>query len=476
MSETDNAPPDVANALVAQLESEAAFVDAGSFTLDPRKAREKLAAHQLAEPERYVLLLVEAAHLLPNCMDVAFTISRGFTRVVFGGVELRGDELQSCFDALFIDVAGLEPERARRIRGRQRLALALNSALGLRNARVEMVSSIAGDAFVHVILDAGARVQTHTESAISRTSKLVVDVYAATRRRKLRDLLRRDARHATLPVYLDRVRIDEDPAAALVAPVDLRDAKGQIVGRAGWCAAQARQPSGSVELVDNGIVVESYAEPELPSGMLVLLDADDLQRDISYAKLQRDEAFSQRVAVVATSCDALSQPPPMLGPEPTEEGEIIWRLFCFVAGALITAYSLSKESFLGILIGAFVFVAGLPGVHGSPLSIGHAVRRREVRMHGDAALGVILIAYSTGSKRGTLRELAIQMRIERAGQADYDASFLTLIDSGFVHLIEPGKRIYVRIDPDDRNFVVLDAGDASTAAAQRAIGESPSRR
>jgi hypothetical protein len=97
-------------------------------------------------------------------------------------------------------------------------------------------------------------------------------------------------------------------------------------------------------------------------------------------------------------------------------------------------------------------------------------------VHGHAGLGVILVASPTGSKRGSLRELALEMRIERAGQADYDASFLSLIDSGFVHLLEPGKRIYVRIDPDDRNFVVLDAGVAPTAAAQRAIGGSPSRR
>ena len=50
-----------ARELVAALAAEGTLESRGQFTLDKAKAREKLQKFQLAEPERYVVLLAEAA-------------------------------------------------------------------------------------------------------------------------------------------------------------------------------------------------------------------------------------------------------------------------------------------------------------------------------------------------------------------------------------------------------------------------------
>lgn len=459
MAETDSTPPgDVANALLVELEAGAHFVDAGNFTLDPRKAREKLAAHQLAEPDRFVLLLVEAAHLLRGCTGVAFTIGSRSTKAVFEGVELRGDELHGCFDALFIDVGGLDPERARQIRGRQRLALALNTAIGLPNARVEMISEIAGEGSVRAVFDSDGRVHLHEHPSTSASSALAVEVHQAIRGQVQRSLLRSDARYATVPVQLDGVRIDGGPAADLVTPVEIRDAAGQVVGRAGWCAIEARRESGSVVFVANGVIVEGFSEPKLPPGLVALLDADDLQRDISQAKLRDDAARQQRIDAVAKLGEALTPPVPTLGPQPSDVGGLVMGVFCILVGLLLVVPAfrwtpgLWPIALLVLAIGLFIGGQGI-----WLLRLAH--RRHHVRMHGHAGLGVVEQSLATGKTTSSgSKEMWLDMRIERAGQDGYKAALHTSVAPGFEHVVEPGKRLYVRIDRNDPRFAVFDAG------------------
>jgi hypothetical protein len=461
MAEADSTPPsDVASNLVNQLEAEAAFVDAGSFTLDSRKAREKLAAYRFAEPERFVLFLVEAAHLLPNCMGIVFTIDRWSTKVVLRGVELRRHELQGCLGSLFLDVAGLDPERARTIRGHQRLGLAVNAALGLPGARVEMVSRITGDNSLRAVFDNDGDVQMHPHPSTSMMSALIVEVRRARGGRE-RALLRRNAVYATVPVELDGIRIDKDARAEILAPVEIHDAAGQVIGRAGWCAAQAKRGLASIAFVANGVVVQTQDAPELPVGALARLDVSELQRDLSQTKLQRDELFFQRVDAVSRT--ALSQPVPTLGPGPREVAGMAFGLFLLVTGIGLFVFGLGTWSmsrfdsavFLPLLLilamsSAFVYFS-IQGIH-----LAH--RSRQVRMHGHAGLGLIQSS-STKSKYKGSHRLSLDMLIERPGQTNYITVFQLTVPQGSEAVVEPGKRMYVRIDPNDPDFLVFDPGE-----------------
>jgi hypothetical protein len=459
MAEPDSTPAgDVAIALVAQLEAEADFVDAGSFTLDPRKAREKLAAYQLAEPERFVLLLVEAAHLLPNCTGVAFTIDSNTTKVIFHGVELHRDELHGCFDAMFIDVTGLDPEQAREVRGRQRLALALNTALGVSDGHVELTSMSAGQGSVHAVFDREGRVQTREQPDTSLTSALIVDVHPKVVLDRQQDLLRRNARYATIPVHVNVTRVDVGPSADLLTPVEIRDAAGQVVGRLGWCAAQARRGSGVIAFMANGVIIEAEnTQEELPVGSLALVDADDLPRDLSHAKLQRDAAFQQRVVAVVAACETLSQPVPTLGPRPTEKQEAGNSRGLLVCGLVVILTMFVNVWALELWLRACICAIGLAIAYLGIWGIRRADRRADVRTHGHAGLGTINTASLPGLGLRETRPIWINMRIEQAGQDGYNTTFKTFVGSDF-KLVRADKRMYVRIDPKDPNFVVFDAG------------------
>jgi hypothetical protein len=457
MTEPDSTPAsDVAIALVAQLESEADFVDAGSFTLDARKAREKLAAYQLAEPERFVLLLVEAAHLLPSCTGIAFTFDGDSTKAVFHGVELAS--LDNCFDAMFIDVASLDPEHAREVRGRQRLALALNTALGLSDSRVEMTSMSAGRGSVHAMFDRDGSVQTHDDPGTCLTSALVVNVHSKLLRDTQEQLLRSDARHASIPVHVNGTRIDVGPLADLLTPVEVRDAAGRDVGRLGWSAVQARRASGGIKFVANGVVVEfEHTQEELPAGSLALVDAGDLQRDISQAKLQRDEGFVQRVEAVVAACVALSQPVPTLGPKPTETQEAENGGMLLACSVVVIVFSLVGLWSDTLALNASIFLTGLAMCFVGIRGIRRARRRGRVREHGQPGLGTIKSSSSPGVGLPNMSPIWIDMRIERPGQDGYDVKFKTFVGSD-VALVQPGKRTYIRIDPNDPKFVVFDVG------------------
>ena len=55
----DASNDDIAARLIAELAGEAEFIDGGGFTIDPEAARRKLADRQLADPDAWVLLVVE---------------------------------------------------------------------------------------------------------------------------------------------------------------------------------------------------------------------------------------------------------------------------------------------------------------------------------------------------------------------------------------------------------------------------------
>jgi hypothetical protein len=461
MTETNSTPAsDAASALVTRLEAEAQFVDEGSFTLDPQKAREKLAAYQLAEPERYVLFLVEAAHLLPNCTNVAFTIDSVSTQVVFDGVELRGDELEGCFDALFVDVDGHDPESARRIRARQRLALAINTALGLPDARVEMHSTIAGEASVRVAFDAGRRVQTNTLPGASSTSSLVVELHHVANSELQQTALRDDTRYATVPIQLDGVRIGAG-RAELCAVIEMRDAEDRVVGQVGWCAAQARLGLGSVMLMANGVTIEMIDHhPGVTTGMVALADASDLARDISQSKLQHDEAFAQRLEAVKLSCRALSRPTPTLAPSLGREEVTRWSMIF----ALLAVFALAGAVFVWrrfgwLAMGGLILVLALGLTYRGISLIQRAHRHRRLQTDGQAGLGHVAGSSLGGLTFTSLRKVWLDMSIERSGQEPYNASLQTHTDMSTESMFEPGRRFYVRIDPNDRRQVVFDHGE-----------------
>jgi hypothetical protein len=74
-------------------------------------------------------------------------------------------------------------------------------------------------------------------------------------------------------------------------------------------------------------------------------------------------------------------------------------------------------------------------------------------MHGHTGLGIIKSSWPPGFSRWT----SVNMWIERSGQDGY-GTFMTVVGTDS-ELIQPGKRVYMRVDPTDPNFVVFESGE-----------------
>lgn len=124
-----------ADELIAGLQTDAEFDSAGAFTLDREKARQKMRQFQLANPHRYVLLLVEAA-VLRGATRIEFEIDTDDMHMRFDAA-LEWEDLDELYSSLFVDRSSVG------IRARRELALACNAAMAL-NPRWIRIESWGG--------------------------------------------------------------------------------------------------------------------------------------------------------------------------------------------------------------------------------------------------------------------------------------------------------------------------------------------
>jgi len=459
---------DVASGLVAALEQGVELVDRGGFKLDLRQARAKLGAYQLDDPNRFVLLLVEAAHLLAGCRAIEFEFGRR-TWVRMLGVALDAEHIHQWFDPLLVGLAGRDADEVRHLRGRQRLAVALNAALEL--ARVTVISTrTAADEHeaVDIVFDGDAPAQTRERPPVgSPMLSLEIEFRAELyqRRAAQRALLRSGARFARLPVLLDGKRIEPE----LLGAVALADG----LGRAGWVPDLLVDGVARMLFVANGVVVESLPHPGRPRGrqqvlgVLAVLDADELERDLSLTKLRRDAAFEQRVAA-ATDIDRLGHPPLFV---PSDAGSELFSaivmlpfavMFAAFAKAGLTplvrpdALESSAQSVGVALFGALSLAMVCIILYQLIRVLGGRLRRRRLRWWGRSRLAVVRATEKVGTF-DKVERFRIDVRVERPERGDYDASLTTPLDSGVAKTLRPGARVFVRVDPRNEGLIALDS-------------------
>jgi hypothetical protein len=445
--ESEREASEVATALVRRLEAGAELVDRGRFSLDFARARDKLAEYRQADPNAFVLHLVEAAHLLPGCREIAFTIDARRTRVRLAGARLSASELRSLFDAVFVDLGSLDSESARRELGRQRIALAVDAGSAYLETSVELRANSTDQREVVVRSDAAGL--TIDEVASEQSASPAISLVFVRRRSdgsdraEQRDLIRDRARYARLPVVVDGRRVDvETPLADVVEPVEVTSSEGTPLGRAGW--SPARLEPATIVLVANGVIVEELPHFEWRDGFVALVDASDLHRDLSLAKLVRDEAFAARVAAVRAAHDRIDFAP-----------------------AIPVLHARSAPSHLGsgfVLLGMvaiFGWMVEGPGLGFAVFGVAAAMliwealgRRRDAAARDRALRGVAVIESVTEQPRIHARALALRVSVRDR------APFVTAIQAEAFSLhtgtLEPGTRVHVRVDPDDPERIWLD--------------------
>lgn len=470
MAETST--DDVASELIGRLRADANLVGGGQFTLDIDQARDKLASYQLASPERFVLLLVEAAHCFPSCSSITFETDARATRVRLGGFCLDEAELRGVLDPLFVDPSTLEGEARDHMHGRRRLALAVNTMIELADDSLVLRSHRLGQNTLELSISSRG---SQVESSATRASMPVLELELEVQHNPLveaqRMLLRGEARHSTLPLTLDGERIDiglrhPDMAAPLGAPAELRE-DDQLVGRGGWWAAGTKLEGGWIIFVANGVILDTLAERSLTPGYLALVRADNLGRDLSQSKLVRDAAFERRLETVAEHHATLG-PAPRVAPLGGEAyaarlqngiggGGLVLGMMSIVVGVL--SFAVSDEPDF-VISGAASLLAGMAMVFIGNRSLEKSRRHLRIRQYGLPFVATIetVEAKQVDGHEGKLN-IELQLNIDgRAERSPGELAKLTTVAEG-EHDFAAGDELLVRVDPKDPDFVVLDSAD-----------------
>lgn len=291
--------------LVGRLRSDAHMESEGSFSLDRDKARAKLRQFRLPDPYRYVLLLVQAAHLL-GAEEVRFDVDADDVRVAFDGAPLRQTDLDELYASLFVDAD--DP----RVQARRKLAVALDTAASLDTQFVTLESCDRTGRGVRFTLDGdGERVESFDGGAPGtriqvrdRWSPALVEEYFKARKGVTAEALalRQGCAMSQTHVLLNGARISHGLRLPDDAFPGIEFEVAGVRGVVGF--VRPRQPATLVVLV-NGVEVATRESlgTALPSVMAVV-DGATLRTDLSLEKVARDDTFAAVTREIRRHVDA----------------------------------------------------------------------------------------------------------------------------------------------------------------------------
>jgi hypothetical protein len=283
-----------ADELIARLAAEGEFDSAGSFTLDPAAALEKLREFQLRDPTRFVLSWVRAATLLgASRIDIEIDADDVWLR--FDGERLGAAD----FEALWSSVVGRRGSA--RVRACRELALGINGAFTWEAKAVEVRSGELLIGFDRNFAMSSSSVPS-TEPVNSVHAKRPFG-WDLVRRRMLDArgelpeelLLAHACAFASVPIYLEGKQLnptpDERRDAWLRVRIDDDERRGWLWLRPGE-RSQLRVLVAGVEV---GLV-------ELPFGagrVEAIVDDPLLPLDLSQEKAVEGERWQALVSCVA---------------------------------------------------------------------------------------------------------------------------------------------------------------------------------
>ncbi|MBZ5710553.1 hypothetical protein [Nannocystis pusilla] len=265
----------------------------GRFTLDRAQARAKMQKFQLADARRYVLELVQAA-VLRGATTIAFDIDADDMRMRFDGRPFTPAELDELWGSIFADGDGAD------LRGVRQLALGLNAALGLEPRRIVVRSGSQQLVLAPGRDDALTAIDPPiAETTIHVAQRLRLGLLVAF----FRDLrgslgeevhLRERCRYARIAISLDGVAIAGGPKIERALVVDELAEPG-VVGVIGLVE---HEPAAEVRLVKDGVWIDTHPLAGCGPGLVAIVEAEALRKDVSMAKIVADHGFEQVAGLI----------------------------------------------------------------------------------------------------------------------------------------------------------------------------------
>lgn len=294
-----------ADALIASLRSAGETAASGVFTLDPVKAREKLREFQLADPHRYVLLLVQA-FALRGATRVDIVVDTDDLRMSSDARPFTFEEITELYVLLFAE-EGARP-------GLRELALALNAAMATdpRWLRLECAGPDGTD---------GVRLEQRNDEPdkVERATDLEPGVRVHLRERFRLGLVRRffavgsDVVREQVLVRAHcgfagiEITLGGNVVAKRTAAADVQSWHEVVLGdrEIGSVGLSAIGDKGRLELVRHHVWLGTHTfEHPLLAGLRGTIDVSHLRTDASLADVVRDDAYDAVLAAVHVARDA----------------------------------------------------------------------------------------------------------------------------------------------------------------------------
>jgi hypothetical protein len=300
---------DTLDEIVAGLTAGGEVVAAGGFTLDRAHALRKLEQYQMRDPALAVARLVEAAALLGGSLR-AFASPWGL-QFLLHRVYLSRREAEDLL------LHALEPGRSLRSRALGELAVGLLAAA--RDARrVTFTSCDTEGAYRLAFADDHTATITPLPEPWRPTSVDIVRFllplplhYRKPEELRELDVLRVLAHWSTADVFIADERVSlglprqylarrEVHDTGVRGVIGLRHPKEQT--RVDAFARYSNANACTLHLLSNGIHIEAFALPGVPSAIGLALDLQDLNKDVAHEHVVRDATFEARLQWL---CDRL---------------------------------------------------------------------------------------------------------------------------------------------------------------------------
>lgn len=277
------------------------LVDSGDFTIDERRAREKLQNYRLPGPHHYLLEFVKAAHLL-SATRFDVEADGQSVEVEFDGRSVPVDALEQLHTAAFgaDDTANQQALR--------HLAIGVNAAQGYGHKGLAIETGGARSGRV-AFRDDEIRVESRSVSG----PRMRIELDRRVQRRVLFRFLKGlfgdpkelELLRARTPYSEMRIRVNGQRLhSGMVLDGDYLEIAEFEENRRGSIGLKAGSGIRVTDFVRRGVVVDERRDvsPFAPFGFHAVVDDPELRTDLSQSGIVEDEAFEELKGCIEELC------------------------------------------------------------------------------------------------------------------------------------------------------------------------------
>jgi hypothetical protein len=295
--------------MIDDLKQEAEFDSTGRFSLDRRRAREKMRKFQLVEPHYYVLELIQAAVAGGATFIDIYQDADDFI-ITFDGRHYTREDLENLYSSLFVSQKDLSLERFRE------LAIGINSAQALGPSFIRVSSGdYSGtvellirpgqeDAFV-VAEEAVRGTRIHVREKVSwKVASRFLSRYVASKIPSEEKLVRERCLFSPVPVKINGVLVN--PPEGMTLPDSFCQVSFETEGFRGILGIpRGHRELSSIQLAKWGVVINQRYLKLSFIPLLGVVHGDGLLKNVSQSDFVENDDYRKCLEAIKASVDGV---------------------------------------------------------------------------------------------------------------------------------------------------------------------------